>query len=168
MSRASDMTDLDYPDRVSEGHMTDIRTLVDFLKKDTGVPVWLVGTSRGTVSATAAAIKFGNTELGGIVLTASVVNYKKVGAVPTQDIASIRIPVLVLHHEQDGCVLCRPYEVPAIVKGLKNAPFKKLVMVSGGDNPTGDPCEAMHYHGFIGKEKEAVAMITDWIRKPSN
>jgi hypothetical protein len=41
-------------------------------------------------------------------------------------------------------------------------------MVSGGDNPTGDPCEAMHYHGFIGKEKEAVAMITDWIRKPSN
>lgn len=168
MSRASDKTDLDYPDRVSEEHMTDIKTLVDYLKKDAGVPVWLVGTSRGTVSATAAAVKFGNTDLGGIVLTSSVVNYKKVGAVPTQDIASIKIPVLVLHHEQDGCVHCRPYEVPAIVKGLKNAPFKKLMMVSGGGNPSGDPCEAMHYHGFIGMEKEAVAMITDWIKKPAN
>ena len=148
--------------------MTDIKTLVDYLKKDAGVPVWLVGTCRGTVSPTAAALKFGNTDLGGIVLTASVVNYTKVGAVPTQDLASIRIPVLVLHHEQDGCEHCRPHEVPAIVKGLKNAPFKKLMMVNGGGNPTGDPCEAMRYHGFIGMEKEAVSMVTDWIKKPLN
>jgi pimeloyl-ACP methyl ester carboxylesterase len=168
MSRATDKTDLDYADRVSDEHMTDIKTLVDYLSNDAGVPIWLVGTSRGTVSATAAAIKFGNTDLGGIVLTASVVNYKKIGAVPTQDIASIKIPVLVLHHEQDGCALCRPHEVPAIVKGLKNAPVKKLMMVNGGGNPSGDPCEAMHYHGFVGMEKEAVAMITDWIKKPSN
>ena len=168
MSRATDKTDLDYADRVSDEHMTDIKTLVDYLSNDAGVPIWLVGTSRGTVSATAAAITFGNTERGGIVLTASVVNYKKIGAVPTQDIASIKIPVLVLHHEQDGCALCRPHEVPAIVKGLKNAPVKKLMMVNGGGNPTGDPCEAMHYHGFVGMEKEAVAMITDWIKKPSN
>ena len=168
MSRTTDKTDLDYADRVSDEHMTDIKTLIDYLSNDAGVPIWLVGTSRGTVSATAAAIKFGNTDLGGIVLTASVVNYKKIGAVPTQDIASIKIPVLVLHHEQDGCALCRPHEVPAIVKGLKNAPVKKLMMVNGGGNPSGDPCEAMHYHGFVGMEKEAVAMITDWIKKPSN
>jgi len=168
MSRPSDKNDLDYPDRVADEHMQDIKAVVDYLKNDGGVPVWLVGTSRGTVSATAAAIKFGNTDLGGIVLTASVVNYKKVGAVTKQDLASIRIPVLVLHHEQDGCVLCRPHEVPAIVKGLASAPFKKLLMVNGGGNPSGDPCEAMHYHGFVGMEKEAVAMMTDWIKKPTN
>lgn len=168
MSRASDKNDLDYPDRVSDEHMTDIKTLVDYLKKDSGVPVWLVGTSRGTVSATAAAVRFGNSDLGGIVLTSSVVNYKKIGAVPTQDLASIKIPVLVVHHEQDGCQNCKPHEVPGILKGLKNAPIKKLVMVNGGANPAGYPCEAMHYHGFIGMEKEAVALITDWIKKPAN
>lgn len=168
MSRASDKADLDYPDRVAEDHMTDIKALVDYLKKDAGVPVWLVSTSRGTVSATAAAVKFGNSDLGGIVLTSSVVNYKKVGAVPTQDLAAIKVPVLVLHHEQDGCAHCRPHEVPAIVKGLKNAPYKKLVMVNGGGNPTGDPCEALHYHGFIGMEKEVVALITDWMKRPTN
>lgn len=168
MNRPSDKTDLDYPDRVSDDHMTDIKTLVNYLKKDAGMPVWLVGTSRGTVSATAAAVKFGNTDLGGIVLTSSVVNNKKVGAVPKQDIASVKIPVLVLHHEQDGCVHCRPHEVPAIVEGLKSAPFKKLIMVNGGSNPIGDPCEAQSYHGFIGMEKETVAMMADWIKKPTN
>jgi pimeloyl-ACP methyl ester carboxylesterase len=168
MHRASDKTDLDYPDRVSDEHMTDIRTLIDYLKKDAGVPVWLVGNSRGTVSATAAAVRFGNAVLGGIVLTSSVVNYKKVGAVPSQDLGSIKIPTLVVHHEQDGCIHCRPHEVPAIVNGLKNAPFKKLMMVNRGGNPSGDPCGAMHYHGFIGMEKEAVAMITEWIKKPLN
>lgn len=168
MNRPSDKADLDYPDRVSDEHMQDIKTVVDYLKTDNGLPVWIVGTSRGTVSATAAAVKFGNSDLAGIVLTSSVVNYKKIGAVPTQDIGSIKIPVLVLHHEQDGCVHCRPYEVSAIIKGLKNAPVKKLLMVNGGANPVGDPCEGQHYHGFIGMEKEAVAMIANWIKKPTN
>ena len=35
-------------------------------------------------------------------------------------------------------------------------------------NPTADPCEAMHYLGFFGIEKKVVAMIADWIKKPSN
>lgn len=168
MGRASDKTDLDLPARISDDHMQDIKHLVDYFKADTGLPVWLVGTSRGTVSATAAAVKFGNTSLAGIVLTSSIVNYKKVGAIPTQDLAAIAIPVLVLHHQGDACQLCRPDEVPAIIKGLKNAPFKKLMMVDGGTNPSGDPCEAMHYHGFVGMEREAVAAITDWIKQPSN
>ncbi len=168
MGRPSDTNDLDYADRVSAAHLQDLKQLVEHLKTDSGLPVWLVGTSRGTVSATAAAVKFGNADLAGIVLASSVVNYKKVGAVPTQDIAAIKIPVLVVHHEQDGCKICAPHEVPAIVQGLKNAPVKKLVMVNGGSNPTGDSCDALHYHGYIGIEKEVVAMITDWIKKPSN
>lgn len=166
MSRASDKTDLDYADRTAEDHLQDIRKLVDYVKADSGLPVWLVGTSRGTVSATAAAVKFGNTDLAGIVLTSSIVNYKKIGAVPKQDLGSIRIPVLVVHHEQDACAHCRPYEVPAIIKGLTQAPSKKLVMLNGGGNPTGDPCEPMHFHGFVGMEKEAVGIITGWIRQP--
>ena len=167
MGRASDKSDLDFADRISPEHMQDIKSLVEFLKKDTGLPVWLVGTSRGTVSATAAAIAFGNESLAGIVLSASVVSYSKTGAVPKQELEKIRIPVLVLHHEKDGCKICAPHEVPAITKGLKNAPVKKQVFVSGGENPTGDPCEALHYHGFIGMEKSAVDLITTWVKSPS-
>jgi pimeloyl-ACP methyl ester carboxylesterase len=166
VNRASDKEDLDYPDRIAPEHINDLRKVVDYLKTDTGLPVWLVGTSRGTVSATAAAIAFGNDRLAGVVLTSSVVNSKKVGAVPGQELSAIRIPVLVVHHEQDGCAVCRPQDVPAILKGLKNAPVKKLLMVNGGENPSGDPCGNQHYHGFIGMEKTAVDLVTNWIKHP--
>jgi hypothetical protein len=46
--------------------------------------VWLVGTSRGTISAVAGAIAFGNEDLAGIVLTSSVTSVKRTGAVPAQ------------------------------------------------------------------------------------
>lgn len=168
MSSPSDKPDLDYGDRIADDHLQDVQKLVAFLTADSGLPIWLVGTSRGSVSATAAAIRFGAAELAGIVLTSSVVSYKKIGAVPSQNLAAIRIPVLVVHHEQDACAYCRPEEVPAILNGLKQAPFKKLVMLRGGGEPKGDPCQAMHYHGFIGMEREVVTRIADWIKRPGN
>ena len=54
------------------------------------------------------------------------------------------------------------------MKGLKNTPVKKLVMVNGGVNPSGDVCEAMHYHGFIGQEKEVVDLMANWMKNPVN
>jgi hypothetical protein len=143
-----------------------LRQVVGYLKKDTPLPVWFVGTSRGTVSATAAAVALGNQELAGIVLTASVTNASKAGAVPQQRLDEIRIPVLVLHHQYDACWVCRPREAPRIISGLKNAQVKKLVMVDGGGDPGEDPCEALHWHGFIGMEKEVVDIIGNWIKNP--
>jgi hypothetical protein len=76
------------------------------------------------------------------------------------------VPVLVVHHEFDECKVCVPNEVFQIVRGLKNAPIKKEVYVKGGANPTGDPCEALHWHGFIGMEKEVVDLISGGIKNP--
>jgi pimeloyl-ACP methyl ester carboxylesterase len=166
VGRPSDIQDLDYPSRISAEHVEDLRQVVVYLRRDTALPVWLVGTSRGSVSATAAAVAFGNRELAGIVLTASVTNVSKAGAVPQQRLDVIRIPVLVLHHQYDACWVCRPREAPRIISGLTNAPVKKLVMVDGGGDPRGDPCEALHWHGFIGMEKEAVDIIGNWIKNP--
>ena len=163
--RPSDSQDLDYADRISETHMADVRKVLEFVKRQADVPVWIVGTSRGTISATAAAINLPGA-IAGVVLTSSVVSYKKPGAVPKQDLDQIKVPVLVLHHAKDACPLCQPFEVPAILRGLKNAPVKKEIMVSGGENPTGNVCEALHWHGFIGMEKEAVNQIASWMKEP--
>ena len=169
MARASDMNDMDYGFRVSKAHMDDIRRVLEMAKEKFPGPFWLVGTSRGTVSAAAAGIALGDEKLiDGIVLTSSVTKYKKTGAIPSQDLDRLTVPVLAMHHEQDGCDVCRPHEVPAIMNGLKNAPVKKLMMVNGGTNPSGDPCGAQHYHGYIGMEKEAVGVIADWIKHPTN
>ncbi len=165
VSRPTDK-ELDYEFRVSPAHIEDLRQVVEYLKTDTGLPVWLVGTSRGTVSAAAAAITFGNEKLAGLALTSSVTSNKRTGAVPEQKLEAIRIPVLVLHHEKDACSVTFPRGVRWIIDGLRNAPVKKLIMMSGGAGASGDPCEPLHWHGFIGMEKEAVGLIADWIKNP--
>ena len=163
--RPSDSEDLDYADRISDTHMADVRKVLDFVKTRSAAPVWIVGTSRGTISATATAIDVQG-DIAGLVLTSSVVSYKKPGAVPKQDLAAIKVPVLVFHHSKDACIHCRPDEVRAAFKGFRNAPVKKLVFVDGGANPAGDVCAALHHHGFIGMEREAVDAISAWIRNP--
>ena len=42
------------------------------------------------------------------------------------------------------------------------APF-----TDGGTGASGEPCEALHYHGYIGMEKETVDQIVSWIRQPT-
>ncbi len=165
VGKPSDKDTLDGSFRISPEHIEDLRQVLDFLKNDEGVPVWIVGTSMGSISATSVATVVSKEEVSGIVLTSSVTQ-KKIGAVPEQRLESIRVPVLVVHHEFDECKICVPSEVSQIIRGLKNAPIKKEVYVKGGANPRGDPCEALHKHGFIGMEKEVVDLISAWIKNP--
>lgn len=45
--------------RASAENATDIGAVVDFLRQRANVPVWLVGTSRGTLSAASVTAKIG-------------------------------------------------------------------------------------------------------------
>ena len=168
VSHPSDVADLSYEFRTSAEHLKDLHAVLTQLKARSNAPVWVVGTSRGSISATALAIAERDSQLiAGLVLTSSVTSVKKSGAVPRQDLEQIRIPVLVMHHEKDACPVCQPHEAPLIMAGLKNAPMKKLMMVNGGSNPSGSACEAEHWHGYINMEAEAVDLIAVWIKQPS-
>lgn len=160
--------DLGWHDRTQPEHMVDAARVLDFIKTQSPLPVWIVGTSRGTVSATAMAIEVRDPALAGLVLTASVVRQATPGAVPRQNLAAIELPVLVYHHERDACKHCLARETPFILDGLTRAPVKKLLRVDGGANPSGDPCQGQHWHGFIGMEREAVDDIARWMRAPTN
>jgi predicted alpha/beta-hydrolase family hydrolase len=167
VGRPSDVADMDTAFRAGAAHMEDMRRVLADLRARADVPLWLVGTSRGTVSATAAAIAIGPPQVAGIVLTSSVTAFKVPGAVPTQRLSEVRVPVLVLHHEKDACPTCAPHEVSWIVSGLTQAPVKKLIWASGGEGARGDPCEPFHWHGYIGMEAQAVSWITSWVRQPT-
>lgn len=165
--RPSDM-ELGWNERTGKAHMTDVAKVLDFLKRLSDLPVWVVGTSRGTVSATAMAVHVKDPAIAGLVLTSSVVRRSTPGAVPTQDLQAIHIPVLVYHHARDGCKHCQASDTPAILRGLTRAPVKKLMVVDGGSHPVGDECAGQHWHGFIGMEQEAIAQITAWIQAPAH
>lgn len=165
MGRPADRADLDAAFRTSAPHIEDLRQAVAFLRSENGLPVWLVGTSRGTISGTAGAIALGK-DIAGLVLTSSVTDFSTPGAVPTQQLDAIRVPTLVVHHARDACRICQPLELPRIMDGLANAPVRKLLVFDGGGNARGNPCEPLHWHGFIGMEAEAVAAIAAWIADP--
>jgi hypothetical protein len=169
VARPSDQSDMGYPFRIGAEHIADLARVLQLVRATWPQPVWLVGTSRGTVSATAAAIALRDQGLiDGLVLTSSVVRASVTGAVPTQDLKTLRLPVLLLHHRHDACKFCAPGELPAVLRGLSNASARSLLWVDSAEGVTGDPCEAQHYHGFKGAESVAVQMIADWIRNPHN
>jgi predicted esterase len=166
LGNASDMRQLDPALRARADHVQDIAAVIAHIRARNSAPIWLVGTSQGTISAAAAAIELGD-KVDGIVLSASYTAFKTPTSVPKQAIDKIRVPVMVISHEKDGCSVTRPDENKYIIDKLKNARVKKSVLLSGGQDPTGDACEALHWHGFINFEAQASKAITDWIINPT-
>jgi hypothetical protein len=167
IGRPSDRNDLDYNDRVSEAHLSDIGTVLKFVKQQSDAPLWLIGTSRGSVSVAHAAIHLPRELLAGVVLASSIVDVRKPGALPSQALAAIAVPVLVIHHIRDSCWVCLPRDVPSVLQGLTGTKVKRLAMVDGGADPSGDACGPFHWHGYVGMEREAVQIITSWINNPA-
>jgi len=156
----SDKRDQDVIFRGSDEHMMDIRRTVEFVRSKSGVPVWLVATSLGTISAAQAAVTQGKAlGLAGIVLTSTFTSWKHTNSVPKLALNKVTIPVHIYHHADDQCQLCKPRDTEYVYDHLTNASIKKRVLVSGGENPVGDPCMAMHNHGFRGMERQAVSDI---------
>lgn len=145
-------------------HSADVLALIAWLKQQSPVPVWLVGTSRGTQSAAYIATEAAPAQGGpdGLVLTSTILVDPKGRAVPQMPLEKLAIPVLVVHHESDGCKVCLFSDMPMLMEKLAKTPKAELIRVSGGQS-RGDPCEAMAYHGFNGLEADVVGKISRWV-----
>lgn len=149
-------------------HVADVKAVIAWLRQQAKIPVWLVGTSRGTQSAAFIATQLLPADGGpdGIVLTATVVRDQRSRAVPEMALDRIRIPVLVAHHREDSCRVCRFDDVPLLMAKLTTPPRKELLVFEGGINE-GDPCQARAHHGFNGIERDVVSRIAAWISAPA-
>jgi len=165
--RPSDMDVMEYNYRVSSTHMKELDNVVDYAAQSYKKPVWVIGMSRGSVSGTAVAIALGDKKVQGLVLVSSITNTKQ-GAISTQNIEELKIPVLVVHHEQDACNYCSPSQAKKIPEYLKSSPYKRAYIVNSGSDPRGDVCDTYHWHGLINSELESAKLISDWIRNPTN
>ncbi len=153
--------------RQTDDHVADVKAVLVWLRQQSNIPVWLIGTSRGTQSAAHIATRLPLNDGGpdGIVLTATILSDPRSRAVPEMALDRIRIPVLVAHHRQDSCRACLYSDVPRLMERLTTPPRKELITFDGGIS-TGDPCEARAYHGFNGIEGEVVQRIAAWITAP--
>ena len=147
--------------RLSDKHVTDMRRVADDLtRRFPGTPVFLVGTSRGTVSAAAAGRALGES-VAGVVLTSTIfVGGGRSGpGLSGFDFKTIRAPALFVHNADDGCRYT-PY------RDAKNLSAQfALITVNGGDPARSNPCEPFSAHGFLGTEPETVEAMVNWMLK---
>ena len=150
--------------RQSAEHVADIKATIAWLKQELKLPVWLIGTSRGTQSAAYAAIQLSQTEGSpdGVVLTSSILADRRSRPVPHMALDRLSAPVLVVHHRLDGCRACLYSDLPQLTDKLKHLKKTATLVFDGGDS-VGDPCEARAYHGFNGIESEVTRQIAAWI-----
>ena len=153
--------------RTSDEHVADLKATIAWLREEIKVPVWLVGTSRGTETAAYVATRLARAAGGpdGIVLSSSMLRDPRGRPVTAMDLEKIAVPALVVHHKDDGCWACDFQFAPELLRKLSAVPRKELLAFEGGIS-TGNPCGARAYHGFNGIEREVVEKISTWMKTP--
>jgi pimeloyl-ACP methyl ester carboxylesterase len=152
--------------RTSDAHVRDVDTVIASLRERADLPVWLVGTSRGTESVAYLGIH-SSQRPAGIVLTSSMTESNAKGtAVPDLHLERIQIPTLITHHKDDGCRWTRPRGAERIRAMLNSAPVAELALFEGG-REQGKPCKAMSHHGYLGIEDRVIDTIAAFIKANS-
>lgn len=154
--------------RLSKDHTQDVTQLIRRLRRSAPAPVWLVGTSRGSISvAHLAATLAGADKPDGVVFTASVTERSNSGRphVYDADIGRINGPALIVHHKHDACHVTPWSDQDRFLDKLERAQPKRLIGLEGGSaGASDDACRAYSHHGFLDIEEKAVKTIADWIK----
>ena len=135
---------------------------IDFVRTRTQAPVWLVGTSQGSIAAANGAAHLPG-RVAGVVLTSSVAGRSASGeTVFDSDLGAIAVPALVVSNRGDTCPSAGPGFAPQILAALARAPRKEITYVDSNQLQS-DPCEALSPHGYLGIEADVVQRISGWI-----
>jgi len=162
--------------RISPQHAEDLGKVIADVRARTKAPVWLVGSSRGTISAANAAARLtGPAAPDGLVLTSAVTSPARNPKLPwvaqsvfDLPLESIRVPLLVLGHEADQCIRTPAGLMDRIVARTNGAREELVTMTGGPGSRAGgagvDACEGRSPHGFVEQEQEMVDAIVRFIR----
>jgi hypothetical protein len=163
MDAPSDQGELTDGYRMDSEQTMDARAVIGELKKRfPALPIYLVGTSRGSISAAFVGRDLGH-EVAGVVLTSTVFGganpRRQVPSLRGFDYAGIQSALLFVHHREDGCEHT-PYATAARV-GSRYV----LISVNGGKPAESGPCEPLSAHGYFGRESRTVDAIAGWMLK---
>ena len=162
--------------RLTAKHADDLGKVIADVRRRNGGSVWLVGTSRGTVSAVNAAVRLKGPEAAdGLVLTSPITSGGKGVRRPwaAQTVFDVRLtgiqmPVLVVGHAADTCIRTPP-TLNGRITARTNGAREQVVTVTGGSGRRGgrqsvEACQGRTPHGFLGQEAEVAAGIARFVR----
>jgi hypothetical protein len=144
------------------------KEIIEFAHRQANVPVWVLGTSQGSIAAMNAAAHAGGTQLSGMILTESVSilggSHETVFDAHPGD---VRVPSLVVANTDDRCKVAPPSMAQSIAQSIRHAPTTVLT-VSGGTQRTQDDCGSLTPHGYYGIEEKVVDGIVGWMQETQN
>ena len=160
--------------RIASEHADDLGKVIADVRARTKGAVWLIGTSRGSISAANAAARLSSPSApDGVVLTSALMSGQRgakkgwvAQSVFDVPLEAIRLPVLVVGHAADKCMRS-PAELMGNVTARTNGLREQVVTVTGGSGRPGAPsieaCEGRAPHGFVDQEPEVAAGIARFI-----
>ena len=145
--------------RRSADHIDRMESVIRYYKNKFNAPVWLLGHSMGSVSVT----EFINRSAEARLLLAGVVTSGSVYHIEIKDGANL--PILFLHHEQDGCKESQYSYAQKKFAAFKatNQGITEFAVVKGGQE-RGNPCRDGH-HMYLGAYDEAASLVEQFISR---
>lgn len=151
--------------RTSRAFTLDMAAVINDLRlRFPSLPMWLIGTSRGTTAAAQAAAYLGPM-VDGLVLTSPMTNPITTSVFDTP-LAQISVPTMITTHEKDACFVTPPTGMESVKTALTGVATIKTKEFDGGFPALSpNPCDATTPHGYLGIEPTVVKKITDWIQE---
>jgi len=161
--------------RIAAQHADDLGKVIGDLRRRTNGPVWLIGHSRGTISAANAAARLsGPVAPDGLILLSAMMSgdvfMKKPFVAQTvfdPPLEAIAVPVLIVGHEADNCVRS-PARLMDSVAARTHGARQQVVAVTGGPikpgrAPSTADCGPGEPHDYVGQEGEIAVGIARFI-----
>jgi pimeloyl-ACP methyl ester carboxylesterase len=164
------------PDTIGQANLRGIRSspeygrmvdgLAAYAHDQSSLPVFLVGTSQGTIAAMNGAAHAQPGLIAGLVLSESVSVPGRLSAetVFDADPQDVRVPVLVVANHDDACDVAPPEMASRIAASMTRSPSVRVLEVSGGMQRSDRACGSLSPHGYYGIEQEVVDGIAGWLQ----
>ena len=149
--------------RSALAYATVTREILAFAHSVSNVPVWVMGTSQGSIAAMNAASHTEHWGLAGVMLTESVsVLGKSQETVFDAHPQDVRVPALIVANRDDRCWVAPPSKANAIADAMRNAP-STVLFVEGGTTQSSNACSSLSPHGYWGIDDKVVGEIENWM-----
>ena len=151
--------------RESTDHLSRVEDVVRHYKERFGMPVWVMGHSMGSISITGLYKRLQDKKIeslvAGLILSGgengTSFNYE-----------TTKLPILVLHHENDECVGNTPGHARKIYTRLREAgnSAAELVLIDSGTRSpdSNNPCRS-GYHMYFGAGPNVAKVLDQYMNK---
>jgi hypothetical protein len=152
--------------RSSPGYAALVLDLVRVAQQQAPGPVFLLGTSQGSIAAMNGAARAPPGAIAGVVLTESVSQMggsgETVFSAAPQD---VRVPALIVANKDDRCNVAPPEDAPRIAAAMTHSASVRVLSVAGGVQQSRKTCGSLTPHGYFGIESEVISQIDNWMQR---